>query len=427
MPTSLTEELLVSELAEHIIGSEIIKLAAEVNARIAKGEHIYNLTIGDFNPKIFPIPAELKNQIIAAYEKGETNYPAGDGMLSLRDAVGAWITNHQALQYAHNEILIAGGARPLIYAVYQTLVNANETVVFPVPSWNNNHYTYLTHAKPCAVETTPQNKFMPTADELRPHLADAALLALCSPLNPTGTTFKKHDLEQICDAVLEENERRLATGAKPLYVMYDQIYSALTYGDVVHYDPVSLRPAMRPYTVFVDGISKSLSATGVRVGWAFGPKKIIDKMKNILSHIGAWAPKAEQVATGVYLKEKESYTAFLTETKQKIEDRLHGFHKGFQQLRAEGFAVDSIDPEAAIYLTIQLALHGKTTQSGTVLATTQDVTQYVLAEAGIAVVPFSAFGASDTSSWYRLSVGTCTMEDIQDITNALRTALQKLV
>ena len=84
-------EMILSQLAEHSIGSEIIKLAGEVNARIAQGEHIYNLTIGDFNPKVFPIPDELKNYIIECYEQGETNYPAGDGMFVLRDAVSVWI------------------------------------------------------------------------------------------------------------------------------------------------------------------------------------------------------------------------------------------------------------------------------------------------------------------------------------------------
>jgi len=419
-------EMILSQLAEHSIGSEIIKLAGEVNARIAQGEHIYNLTIGDFNPKVFPIPDELKNYIIECYEQGETNYPAGDGMFVLRDAVSVWIKEQQGLSYAHNEILIAGGARPLIYTLYQTLVDPQEKVLFPVPSWNNNHYTYLTHAQQCFVETTPHNKFMPKVNDIQPHLAEVALLALCSPLNPTGTTFSKDDLEQICDAVLEENKRRLAIGKKPLYVMYDQIYSALTYGDIVHHDPVSLCPEMRPFTIFIDGISKSFSATGVRVGWVFGPAKVIDKMKSILSHIGAWAAKAEQIATAKFLSDSKATSTFLLITKKNIAQRLEEFHDGFQQLRAEGFPVDSIAPEAAIYLTIQLALHGKQTPDGAILSTTPDITSFILREAKIAVVPFSAFGASETSDWYRLSVGTCTQEEVKDIIASLRHALSGL-
>ena len=132
---------------------------------------------------------------------------------------------------------------------------------------------------------------MPTPETVRPALKGATLLALCSPLNPTGTTFTKEGLEQICDLVIAENASR-GPEEKPLYIMYDQIYWVLTYGNTKHYDPVSLRPELRNYTIYVDGLSKSFAATGVRVGWAFGPQVIIDKMKAILSHVGAWAPKA---------------------------------------------------------------------------------------------------------------------------------------
>lgn len=424
--STTTKEGLLSELAEHIIGSEIIKLAGEVNAKIAQGEKIFNLTIGDFNPAVFPIPAELTAAIQSAYQRGETNYPAGDGMLALRTAVCNLIRERQGLDYSTNEMLIAGGARPLIYAAYQTLVSQSETVVFPVPSWNNNHYTYLTHAKPIAVETTPDNKFMPTVEELLPHLGSATLLALCSPLNPTGTTFTTDGLRAICSAVIDENNRRLNEGRKPLYILYDQIYWELTYGDVRHIDPVSLYPELRNYTIFIDGISKSLSATGVRVGWAFGPARIIDSMKNILSHIGAWAPKAEQLATAEYLNNRTAYTSFLTEQRTKAEARLQEFYEGFTMLKNAGHPVSAIAPEAAIYLTIRLSLHGKITPEGKLLEHTRDVTKYILDSAKIAVVPFSAFGADSNSPWYRLSVGTCKLEDVVEVISSLKTALEAL-
>jgi aspartate aminotransferase len=249
---------------------------------------------------------------------------------------------------------------------------------------------------------------------------------LCSPLNPTGTTFRKKDLEEICDLILAENEIRNSKGKKPLYLMYDHIYWELTHGTTTHYNPVTLRPEMKKYTVFVDGISKSLAATGVRVGWAMGPKKIIEKMKLILTHIGAWAPKAEQIATAAYLNNTKEYDKFLTDIKTKINDRLIGFYKGFQSLKKEGFHVDAIAPEAAIYLTVQFALHNQKTSDGRVLKTTQDVTKYILDEAKVALVPFYAFGASPDSSWYRLSVGTCKVEDVEAVIEHLRAALKKL-
>lgn len=418
-------DLKVSKIAEKLIGSEIIKLAGEVSEKIKNGEKIYNFTIGDFNSKIFPIPAELKQEIVKAYENNETNYPSADGILELRKSVSNFIKRKNGLDYKTNQILIAGGARPLIYATFRALLDPKDTVVFPVPSWNNNHYTHLMDCKQVLVETKPENNFMPTAEELKPHLKDATLLALCSPLNPTGTTFSKEGLEEICDLIIAENARRNAD-QKPLYLMYDQIYCALTFGKTKHYDPVTLRPQMREYTVFVDGISKSLAATGVRVGWGFGPKKIIDKMKSIIGHVGAWAPKAEQVATANYIKQDALIDSFLEQIKKKINDRLVGFYNGFQSLKKEGYKVDAITPQAAMYLTVQFSLHGMKTEQGKVLATTKDVTKYLLDEAKLAIVPFYAFGSSDDSSWYRLSVGTCKVKDVEGTISNLRNALKKL-
>lgn len=423
--TATQVKLPVSYMAENLIGSEIIKLAAEVNAKIKAGEKIYNLTIGDFNPKIFPIPAELKQAIIDAYLNDETNYPAADGLQELRDAVANFIKQYQHLEYKPNEILIAGGARPVIYAIYKAIIDPGDGVLFPVPSWNNNHYCHLSGANPLCVETKPENNFMPTAEEIKPHLANTVLLALCSPLNPTGTTFSEKALREICELVIAENKRR-SPNQKPVYILYDQIYSALTYGDIKHLDPVSLYPELRNYTIFVDGISKSFAATGVRVGWTFGPQRIIDKMKAILSHVGAWAPKAEQVATAKFLNQKDIAHKSLQDFKYQISTRLDGFYKGFQALKNEGYKVDAIAPQAAIYLTVQFDLKGKKTADGKILETTADVTKYILDEAKIAVVPFYAFGASHDSTWFRLSVGTAKIEDIDASINSLRAALQKL-
>ncbi|HLG33765.1 MAG TPA: aminotransferase class I/II-fold pyridoxal phosphate-dependent enzyme [Bacteroidia bacterium] len=420
-----TENLKVSLMAETLIASEIIRIAAEINEKIKQGEKIYNFTIGDFDPKIFPIPAELETEIVAAYHDKQTNYPPANGILELRKSVSTFLQKHEGLTYTTDDILISAGARPLIHATYTTLLDAGDTVLFPVPSWNNNHYCHMASAKAVFVETSPDNFFMPSAGELAPYIKDAAMISLCSPLNPTGTVFTRSQLESICDLVLEENKRREGT-RKPLYVMYDQIYWMLTFGESRHYNPVSLRPEMKNYTIFIDGISKSLAATGVRVGWAFGPANVIDKMKSILSHVGAWAPKAEQVATAKYLGMDGALNSYIESFKSQISQRLEYFHKGFRKLREAGFKVDVIAPQAAIYFTVKLDLCGSVTQDGRQLTTQADVTRYLLDEARLALVPFYAFGSPEHSSWYRLSVGTCNLSEADNVMNSLRAALLKL-
>jgi aspartate aminotransferase len=266
---------------------------------------------------------------------------------------------------------------------------------------------------------------MPTAETIAPNIEGATLLALCTPQNPTGTTFTKVELEKICDLVLEENLKR-GNDQKKLYVMFDQIYWTLTYGDINHYNPVSLRPAMREFTVFVDGISKAFAATGVRVGWSFGPAEIVGKIKALLSHLGAWAPMAEQKATAKFLCQKEDVDGFLKHFKAEIEERLLSIYKGLMRLKNEGFNIDAITPQAAIYLTVKAQLAGKKTAEGNILKDQNEVTAYLLSEAKLAIVPFYAFGGHRQSPWYRLSVGTCKKEEIEEMINHLREALLKL-
>lgn len=420
-----TPLLKVSDMAENLIGSEIIKLASEVKAKIAAGENIYNCTIGDFDPKIFPIPDLLKNGIIDAYHADETNYPAANGIQELREAVSRFLHCRGGLEYNENQILIAGGARPLIYATFQTLLDADDTVIFPVPSWNNNHYSHLANAKQVFIETSKDNNFMPTADDIKPYISSANLITLCSPLNPTGTVFQANKLEAICDLILEENRKR-GEMKKPVFLLYDQIYWTLNYGTNVHHDPVNLRSEMKNYTIYIDGISKAFAATGVRVGWGCGPQKVIDKMRVILSHIGAWAPKSEQVGTAKFLQNDEAIDTYLNSFKGKLEERLNAFYEGFIKLKSEGFKVDAIEPQASIYLTVQLNLQGLTTKEDEKLKNTQDITKFILDDAKIAMVPFSSFGAPKNSTWYRLSVGTTTMEDINGFFVNLRNSLASL-
>lgn len=417
---------LVSQKAQHLVGSEIIKLAGEINQKIKEGHTIYNLTIGDFDPQLFPIPDLLKTEIVKAYEEHQTNYPPADGMLELRTAIAGFIKNNQGLSYGVDEYLVAGGGRPLIYAIYQTLLDPQDKVIYPVPSWNNNHYCHLSDAQKIEIETLPENGFLPTAAELQPYLSEATILALCSPLNPTGTMFRKNQLQPICEMVLAENAKREKDGRKPLYVLYDQIYWMLTMNDIEHTDPVSLLPAMKPYTIFVDGISKSLAATGVRVGWSFGPATVISKMKSILGHIGAWAPKAEQVAVSTFLQNKPAVDEFILALKQKLTTRFSGIYEGITALKAKGYPVHIIAPEGAIYLTAQFALKGLKTAAGNTIETTEDITAYLLNEAQLAVVPFTAFGVGKGTDWYRISVGTLKDSDVPRMIAKLEEALSIL-
>ncbi|MDE3216971.1 MAG: aminotransferase class I/II-fold pyridoxal phosphate-dependent enzyme [Gemmatimonadota bacterium] len=415
----------LSHLAQGLIGSEILKIAAEVRELVSQGKPICNLTVGDFSPTEFRIPDRLARGVADNVAKGQTNYPPSNGVLELRKAVAAYYKRGLGLDYPVDGVMITSGGRPVIHAAYQVLVNAGERVVYPVPSWNNNHYASIVGARPVEIACDAGTNFLPTADMLRDAVRGATLLALNSPSNPTGTMFTAEQLAAICDLVLDENARR-GPGERPLYVLYDQIYWALTFGGAEHVNPVGLRPEMARYTVFVDGISKAFAATGLRVGWGVGPADVVKSMSDLLTHIGAWAPRPEQMATGELLCAVDDIRAYHAAMLRDVQERLSLLADGIEQLRRDGFPVASTSPQGAIYLSARFALHGKRTPDGETLDSNEGIRRYLLQSAGMALVPFQAFGQRDESGWFRLSVGAVSPADVRALVPRLRASLQAL-
>ena len=417
----------VSEMASGLIGSEILRIAGEIRAMKAAGRTICDLTVGDFDPRYFQIPASLLEGIGQALQRGETNYPPSSGILRLREAVARFYERELGLKYPMESVLVAGGARPIIYGIFRTVCDPGDRVIYPVPSWNNNHYVHLVDGVHVPVVCRPENRFLPTREALIPLLPGARLLCLNSPLNPTGTAFERGTLLALCEAILEENEARANRGERPLYLMYDHIYWMLCFGETRHYTPVELLPEMARYTLFVDGICKALAATGLRVGWGVGPVDVISRMSAVLGHVGAWAPRAEQVATAELLDDPEGIRQYQSEITRGLQMRLDRLHEGLQAMKGRGLPVESIPPMGAIYLTARIYPFGRRTPDGAELRTNSEIRKYLLEAAGMAIVHFQAFGSKEEEGWFRLSVGGASMEEIEAALPRLEEALRQLV
>lgn len=401
--TLIQDETTLSSLARGLVGSEILRIAAEINALKSEGKQICNLTVGDFSPTEFRIPQRLEALILEALSAGNTNYPPSDGVLDLRKAVIRFYDEALALKYPIESCVIAGGSRPIIFAAYAAVVDPGDKVIYPTPSWNNNHYTYLMRGEPVEIVVGPETNFLPTADQLRPHIADARLICICTPLNPAGTVMAREDVAAIAKLVVDENQRRAATGARPLFILWDQVYWQLTFGSSRHYAPPQLVDESRHYTIFVDGISKAFAATGLRVGWTVAPPHVSSRMRDILGHVGAWAPKAEQVAVAKFLGEPHEIAAFSEVMHRELQLRLDLLYDGLEAMRNDGLPVRAIAPQGAIYLSVQFAIPGKTNEQ---------IRKLLLDRAGFAVVPFQAFGTKRDDGWFRLSVGAVSPADI---------------
>lgn len=398
----------LSTIAETLPGSQILAISNSIKQRIQAGEKIYNFTVGDFDSQLFPIPLVLEEYILNAYKSKFTNYPLAEGNLDLREAIASFTKTFQGMIYEPSEVLVGSGGRPLIYALYRTLVDPGDKVIYPVPSWNNHYYTQFTGGIPVEIETSSENCFMPTAELIAPHIKEAVLLALCSPQNPTGTGFTEQNLKEICNLVLEENKRR-TDGEKKLYILFDQMYWPLLYSPNQHHHPVSVCPDIRPYVIYVDAISKSFAATGLRVGWAMGSSTVLNKMKAILTHVGAWAPMAEQKAVAAFLVNTAAIEKYLLQFKAELEERLQMIYNGILLLKQQGVPIDAIAPQAGIYLTVKIEV--------------PDANTLLLEQAGIGILPFSVFGIAKDSPWYRISVGTCKKEDIAPMLVILKKVL----
>ncbi len=409
----------LSEVANKLISLSISNIAEKINERKRKGEKIFNLTIGDFAPEHFPIPQMLEDEIISAYKSKNTNYPVVGGMPELLKAISFHLKYFGGFDYGTNEIITGSGSRPLTYILFKTLIDKCDKVINIVPSWNNYNYIQLVEADEITLEAKSENNFMVTAEEIKPLLSFASLITFNSPSNPAGTTYSAENTKNIFNLIFEENKKRISENRKPLYVFYDIVYWLLTYGDTKFVNPVDVCPEIKDYIVFVDGISKCFAATGVRLGWAFGPEPIISKMKQMIAHIGAWSPKPEQVAVSKFLNDTCKVEKYLSEFKSGLFERLNFLYKTIMEIKASGFDVNAIAPHGALYLSVKLNLIGYTTPGGKMLNSVSDIMDFLLDEAGIAVVPFYAFGSNPDSPWFRISVGVCSMDDVREVCKLL--------
>jgi aspartate aminotransferase len=407
-------------------GSSILAIAGEVKQLQAQGKKIHDLTIGDFDSAIFPIPAALTEAIKVAYDEGHTSYPPAVGMTELRQAVVELYERELGLRFPIDAVLAGSGARPPIYAAFAAIVAEGDTVVYPVPSWNINHYVFLNKAKGVPIVTSAEHDFMPTAEQIAPHLPGARMVVINSPLNPAGSVISADLLAGICDAILAENARRAPLGERPLYLLYDAVYWQLLFDGAVHVTPIGLRPEMAPFTVMIDAISKWWAGTGLRLGWCVAPPWVRAQMQALVGHMGAWPAKAEQVATARVLRNPELLGDYMPDFLGKVQQRLGRLQEGIRQMQAEGLPIRCLDVQGAIYLSVQVGAIGQTTASGTTITNDEALRAWLLHEGGVAVVPFTAFGYPANTGWLRMSVGSVTMEAVEGTLDGLRRCLAGL-
>ena len=421
----VTLDAALSDSVRELQESGILKITRQVRAMLARGETVVNLTVGDFDPRYFPIPQKLSQAIQDAVAKGETNYPTPEGMLGLRESISDYVFRTAGVRYPVDAIVVCSGGRPVLYGAYRAIVNPGDKVVFSVPSWQNDAYSMLTGAESVVIEASVETGFQPTVEQFQPHLPDAAMICICSPGNPTGTVMTEEQLGEILRAVVDENRGREANGRRPVFILHDQMYGALVSKGQKHVFPAALVPECARYLISADGVSKAYAGTGLRLGWMLVPPAVGVRIRNLLSHAGAWAPRAEQVAVAAFLRDADAIAEFRVEMDARLAERLGAMHEGFVDLKDSGYPVDSINPQGAIYFSAQFRLHGRSID-GRKLVTDDDIRSLLLERAGAAVIPFKAFGVPGENGWFRLSAGAVSLDEIRSLFPRIRTLLDEI-
>ncbi|MEO2120540.1 MAG: aminotransferase class I/II-fold pyridoxal phosphate-dependent enzyme [Candidatus Poseidoniia archaeon] len=402
----------LSQMANSMERSQILAIAAEVRTMIADGKQVTPYTIGDFSPEHFEVPPRFIELMHEALDDGQTNYPPAAGLPELRCALADWMKHRFGLDVGAEGIIVGSGARPVLYAAFRLFLEAGDGLAHGVPAWNNHYYVHLNDAVDISLVGTVESRFLPTAAQLKERIAETRVLVLNSPLNPTGTCFTKEELGAICDVILEENARR---DGKPVMLIYDQVYSTMTAPEIKHVHPVQVRPEMFEYTVTLDAISKSLTGTGLRLGWMALPPSLAAPVIALIGHMGAWpARPIQKAAAGIY-SDFDLLENYFDELDEKIAARMEILKTKLSKMHP---MIEIVQPQGGIYLTVRFNLFEKIGATSN-----EEIRQWLLNQAGIAVVPFQAFGLEDESGWFRISIGAVGLEDVVASMDRLEAAL----
>lgn len=377
-----------------------------LRAMQAAGRSVINLGEGELD---FDSPETAKLAAMAAIETNQTKYTSVAGTDALKDAVRRKFARENGIEYGPDEVIVGTGGKQLIFNAMLATLDVGDEVLIPAPYWvSYPDIVALTGATPVTVETTPEEGFKLTPARLRERLTtQTRWVVLNSPNNPTGAVYSEAELE----ALLAELD------AWPnVLILADDIYEHLVY-EGYFATPAACRPDLKPRILTVNGVSKVFSMTGWRIGYAGGPQWLIRAMTTLQSQSTTNAASISQAAAAGALVGSLSFleprVAALRARRDLAVARINAI---------EGLHCDS--PAGAFYLYIDCAaLTGRRASDGEVLRTDVDVAAWLVKEAGVGLVPGTAFGLSP---WLRLAYGVPT-PTLKSALDAIEAACQRLV
>ena len=394
----------LSARAERLQPSATLTITAKAKALKSQGVDVIGFGAGEPD---FDSPLHVKEEAIRAINEGMTKYTGVGGIDELKDAIIHRLKEDHNLEYEKSEIIASVGAKHTLYNITQVLFDSGDEVIVPAPYWvSSPEQIRLTEATPVILDTKESEGFKITPDSLNKHInSNTKALILNYPSNPTGATYNEEELRAIVDVAMNAG----------LIIISDEIYEKIIYGETKHIPVAALGEEIKKATILVNGVSKTYSMTGWRIGYAAGDKGVISAMSKL---------QGQSTSNPTSISQWAAIAAF-TGDHQIIEDRTKEFEQRKNYIVEKLNDIPQIncfDPQGAFYVFPNVSgCYGKE-YDGKVIKDSLDFTEFILDEAKVAVVPGVAFGSDDH---VRISYAT-SMDDIVKGIDRMTEAIKKL-
>lgn len=388
----------LSNRVQQIKPSPTLAITSKAAELRAAGQDIIGLGAGEPD---FDTPRHIKDAAVAAIDAGKTKYTAVDGTPELKDAIIAKFKRDNGLEYERNQILVSCGGKQSFFNLALALLNPGDEVIIPAPYWvSYPDMVKIAEGKPVILESTAESHFKITPEQIRNAMTDRTrLVVLNSPSNPSGKAYSLDELAAIGKVLEERPDVMIATDD-----MYEHILWNGTFANIVN-----ATPSLKDRTFVLNGVSKAYSMTGWRIGYAAGPADVIAAMKKIQSQSTSNpASISQEAATAALNGPQDCVTEMLNAFKERHDYVVEALNK------LPGVTCQPSDGTFYAFPGFQGAIEATEGVNDDV-----EMAEHLLSEAGVALVPGSAFG---TPGHMRLSFAT-SMDNLKNAINRLSKAL----
>lgn len=375
--------------------SATLSISAKAKTMKAEGKPMISFSLGepDFNS-----PECASKAAIEAIERGESHYTLNSGILELRKEVCNYYKRRFGLEYAPDEVLIAPGAKPLLYQALQMFVDPGDEVLLFSPAWVSYvEQIHLAGGKEVIVDTL-KTDLIPTKEAVEAVLSNKTVgMIINSPSNPSGAIYNEETLKMIADIARE----------KDLWIIFDEIYERLVYASAKHVNILNVAPDLRDKVILINGASKAYAMTGWRIGYALGPKPLIAKMNTLQTHLTSNASSIAQWAAWGAVKDADPDVERMREAFEERRGVILGLVRDMPYVKVR-------DPEGAFYIFIDVR--------ESPIPDDMKFCEKLLEEKFVAAVPGAAFYAP---GFVRFSYA-CSMDNIREGMGRLKEFLKAL-